>query len=87
MWEMWESLRWQDWLGYAGAALMLFAQFLHAFAPRLDAWRLRALLALLGAAALLPAALLALRGPVFFLLVGWVLLAGYRLFRPAPRVS
>lgn len=79
------SLQWQDWLGLAGACLMLLALFLHSFAPRRDGGRGRALLGLLGAAALLPSAWLAFRAPMFFLLVGWLLVCGYRLVRaPAP---
>ncbi|MDH5832888.1 CBU_0592 family membrane protein [Luteimonas kalidii] len=80
------SLLWQDWLGLAGACLLLLALFLHSFAPRLDGGRGRALLGLLGSAALLPSAWLAFRAPLFFLLVGWVLLCSYRLVRaPGPR--
>ena len=75
------SLQWQDWLGLAGASLLLLALFLHSFAPWLEGGRGRALLGLLGAAALLPSAWLAFRAPLFFLLVGWVLLCGYRLVR------
>lgn len=76
------SLQWQDWLGFAGACLMLFALFLHSFAPRLDAGHWRALLGLLGAVALLPCAWLSFRAPVFFLLAGWGLICAYRLARP-----
>ena len=80
------SLQWQDCLGLAGAGLMLLALFLHSFAPRVDGGRGRALLGLLGAAALLPAAWLAFRAPLFFLLVGWVLVCVLRLLRaPAAR--
>lgn len=80
------SLQWQDWLGLVGASLLLLALFLHSFAPRLEGGRGRALLGLLGAAALLPSAWLAFRAPLFFLLVGWALLCGYRLVRaPASR--
>ncbi len=75
------SLQWQDWLGLAGAGLLLVTLFLHSFAPRVDAGRWRALLGLLGAAALLPAAWLAFRAPLFFLLVGWVLVCALRLLR------
>ena len=80
------SLQWQDWLGLAGAGLLLATLFLHSFAPRVDGGRWRALLGLLGAAALLPAAWLAFRAPLFFLLVGWVLVCALRLLRaPAAR--
>jgi len=79
---MLSSLQWQDWLGFAGACLMLLALFLHSFAPRVDGGRMRAALGLLGAAALLPAAVLAFRAPVFFLLVGWILVCVYRIARP-----
>lgn len=77
-----EALAWQDWLGFAGAALMLLALFLLLFAPRADGRRrLRAALGSLGAAALLPAALQHFSPPVFFLLVAWLLLGAYGLFR------
>ena len=76
------ALAWQDWLGFAGAALMLLALFLLLFAPRADGRsRLRAALGLLGAAALLPGALQYFNPPVFFLLVAWGLLNAYGLFR------
>lgn len=78
---MLSSLQWQDWLGFAGASLALLALFLHAFAPRAEAGRWRALLGLVGAAALLPSAWLAFRAPLFFLLVGWILVSAYRLLR------
>ena len=78
---MLSSLQWQDWLGFAGACLALLALFLHAFAPRVDAGRWRAVLGLLGAALLLPSAWLAFRAPLFFLLVGWILVNAYRLVR------
>lgn len=79
---MFSSLQWQDWLGFAGACLMLLALFLHSFAPRAGAGRWRAVLGLLGAAMLVPSAWLAFRAPLFFLLVGWILVCGYRLARP-----
>ena len=75
------ALQWQDWLGFAGACLLLLSLFLQSFAPRLDGGRWRALLGLLGAAALLPSAWLAFRAPLFFLLVGWILVCAYRLVR------
>ena len=74
------TLQWQDWLGLAGASLMLLGLFLHSFAPA-GGRRWRALLGLLGAVALLPSAWQAFRAPLFFLLVGWVLVCGYRLLR------
>ncbi|MGJ4728048.1 CBU_0592 family membrane protein [Luteimonas sp. SDU101] len=79
------ALAWQDWVGFAGAGLMLLALFLHLFAPRADGGgRLRAMLGLLGAAALLPVAVLRFSPPLFFLLVAWVLMNAYRVAR-APR--
>lgn len=79
---MMAALLWQDWLGFAGAALMLLALFLHLFAPLADGrGRFRAALGLLGAAALLPAVVERFSAPLFFLLVAWVLLNAYRLFR------
>lgn len=82
---MMAALLWQDWLGFAGAALMLLALYLQLFAPLADGrGRLRAALGLLGAATLLPSAVERFSAPLFFLLVAWVLLNAYRLFR-APR--
>ena len=69
------------WLGLAGACLMLLSLFLHSFARGQAGGRWRALLGLAGAAALLPAAWLAFRAPLFFLLVGWVLVCALRLLR------
>lgn len=82
MTTMLDMLQWQDWLGLGGACLMLLALFLHSFARGTHAggwWR--ALLGLAGAVALLPAAWLSFRAPLFFLLVGWVLVCAYRLWR------
>ncbi|TYT25386.1 hypothetical protein FZO89_03390 [Luteimonas viscosa] len=79
---MFSSLQWQDWLGVAGACLMLLALFLHSFGAHARGGRWRAVLGMLGAAALLPSAWLAFRAPLFFLLVGWILVCGYRLLRP-----
>jgi len=82
---MLDTLQWQDWLGLGGACLMLLALFLHSFARGQAGGRWRALLGLAGAAALLPAAWLSFRPPLFFLLVGWVLVCAYRLVRaPSP---
>ncbi len=78
------ALQWQDWLGLAGACVLLLSLFLHSFAPRADAGRWRALLGLLGAAALLPVAWLAFRVPLFFLLLGWALVCAYRLLWRGP---
>ena len=75
------ALAWQDLLGFAGAALMLLALFLHLFAAGERRGGTRALLGLLGAAALLPAAIARFNPALFFLLVAWVLLNAYRLFR------
>ena len=80
--SMLASLQWQDWLGLAGACLLLLSLFLHSFAPGVQGGRWRALLGLVGAAALLPSAWQAFRAPLFFLLVGWVLVCAYRLARP-----
>ncbi len=79
-----DTLQWQDWLGLGGACLMLLALLLHSFARGQSGGRWRALLGLAGAAALLPAAWLSFRAPLFFLLVGWVLLSAYRLVRAPP---
>lgn len=79
------ALAWQDWLGFAGAALMLLALFLHLFAPGDGRGRTRAVLGLLGASALLPAALARFNPALFFLLVAWILLNAYRLFRARAR--
>lgn len=73
------ALQWQDWLGLAGACVLLLTLFLHSFAPRTEVGRWRALLGMLGAAALLPGAWSTFRAPVFFLLVGWLLVCAYRL--------
>lgn len=83
---MMAALAWQDWLGFAGASLMLSALFLHLFAPIADGrGRPRAVCALLGALALLPAAVMRFNPALFFLLVGWGLLNAYRLFRGTRR--
>jgi len=83
---MMAALLWQDWLGFAGAALMLLALFLHLFSTLADGrGRLRAALGLVGALALLPAAVERFNAPLFFLLVGWVLLNVYRLLRAPAR--
>ena len=75
-----------DWLGFAGAALMLLALYLHLFSPLADGrGRLRAALGLLGAVALLPVAVERFNAPLFFLLVAWVLLNAYRLLRAPDR--
>jgi len=74
------AMTWQDWLGFAGAALMLLGLFLHLFKPLAQGrGRLRAALDLCGAAALLPVAVERFSAPLFFLLVGWLLLGAYRL--------
>ena len=80
------ALAWQDWVGFAGAGLMLLALFLHLFSPLADGrGRLRAALGLVGALALLPVAMERFNAPLFFLLVGWVLLSAYRLLRAPGR--
>lgn len=82
---MFAGLQWQDTLGFAGALLMLLALFLQLFSPLAEGrGRLRAALGLCGAAALLPAVLERFNAAVFFLLVAWILLNGYRCLR-APR--
>lgn len=76
------ALLWQDWLGFAGAALMLLALFLYLFSPLADGrGRLRAALGLLGAIALLPVSVERFNAPLFFLLVAWALLNAYRMLR------
>ena len=61
------AMTWQDWLGFAGAILMLLALHLQLFAPAAPGrGRLRAALGLLGAGAMLPAALERFSAPLFF---------------------
>ena len=74
------AMTWQDWLGFAGAILMLLALYLQLFAPAAPGHgRLRAALGLLGAGAMLPAALARFSAPLFFLLLAWLLLNACRL--------